>query len=393
MNWTPATNDTKNWSQENFSESLTKTYDNLTKQLVEDNGLLAEITSATVKCLISKRNESVERICASIIPLLPSSSGVANVIDDDLIFPAFLTVCNSFHEGVGATIYMMNFFHFQIEKDFKDWKAFAFEVSKTSPRMAVIFACAGSSFNPQQDDYFYELGLNIIKWRSDFNYAHLCFLLGSCDINYVAKKILTLSSHIECKRLAAYYLIKTNDLSKLESLGKEAVERGEVYAAHIFYLALMNHHYDNYDMDNVIRTLAKVLPTNKLWKAVQALVVDIPELNLNCEAVAEFTVIKILKEWENSKQSKLATVLNILLGRKTSVSTSVSVLSIHALCGALHILYGDEEQYSKFKDDILQRIKCNLDTKIAEGDTIFLVALARIPGISALFKDILQQKQ
>lgn len=267
------------------------------------------------------------------------------------------------------------------------------EVSKTAPRIAVILASVGSTSNPQNEDKFYEIGLNIIKWQSDFNYAHLCFVLGSCDLNYVAKKILTLSSHIDCKRLAANYLIQTNDLSILETLGKEAVQCREVLSAHVFYLALTKHHFNNYDWDNVIRTLAKILPAGKLWKAVQALVLDIPEVNLNCEAVAEFTINKILKDWDNTRQSAFKAIINAVLGIKSSMSADVSVLSIHALCGALHILYGDEEQYSKSKNEISQRIKCNLDLKLAEGDINFLLALARIPDIYTIFKDILQQKQ
>lgn len=249
--------------------------------------------------------------------------------------------------------------------------------------------------DPEQEDKFYEIGLNIIKSQSGFNYAHLCFLLGSCDLNFVANKILTLSSHIECQRLAANYMItsKNDGLDKLETLGKKAAGEREIHTASIFYLALIKHHFNNEDADNVIRTLANILPLNKLWRALQALVADIPELALNSEAVAEITIVKILKDWGSTQASLMESILGAILGLRLPASTTVSVQTILTLCGALHNLYGDEERYDKASEAVLQRIKSCLDAKLLEGDAEFIVALARIPGILPVIKDILEHKQ
>lgn len=94
MNWTLAANDTRNWTQKIFSSSLKRAYYRLKEELVKDKFTMIEETTsaAALNCLISKRNESAESLCASVIPLLPSSSDIANVIYDDLIFPAFLMV-------------------------------------------------------------------------------------------------------------------------------------------------------------------------------------------------------------------------------------------------------------------------------------------------------------
>lgn len=262
----------------------------------------------------------------------------------------------------------------QVEKDFKDWAKLALKVSSTCPRLAVILACAGLRLEPEKEDKFYEIGLNIIKSQNGFHYAHLCFLLGSCDLNFVADKILTLSSHIECQRLAARYMItnKTNGLKNLEARGKKAVDEKKLDMASIFYLALIKHHFSKEDGDSVIRTLAKILPPNKLWKAVQAIVADIPELALNSEAVAEITIARILKDLGKAQHTSMESIL--------------------ALCGALHILYGDKELYDKTSETILQRIESMINN-LLEGGAEFIVVLARIPGILPVIKNVLERKR
>lgn len=104
MNWNPAIADTGDWAREKFSSSLSKTCANLKsvkdKQYTEEalgsfwsNLATGEATIPVLSCLVCNRNESVESICAAVIPLLPKSSQVENVCDDDFIIPAFLKVC------------------------------------------------------------------------------------------------------------------------------------------------------------------------------------------------------------------------------------------------------------------------------------------------------------
>lgn len=101
INWTPAVTGTGDWSGETFSSSLDETCANLKiakdKQYSEEalvffQSNLKEGTFPVLSCLVSKRSEPVENICASVIQLLPKFSKVEDVVDDDLIVPAFLKV-------------------------------------------------------------------------------------------------------------------------------------------------------------------------------------------------------------------------------------------------------------------------------------------------------------
>lgn len=263
-------------------------------------------------------------------------------------------------------------------------------------RIAVIFELVGSLISSSRlsvEDRFCQLGEAILKAKSNYRYAHLCFLLGCCDLNYVAKKIETLSEHADVKCLSAYYLIKTNDITRVQKLGQDALAGKKRNSAAIYYLSLFRHYFlEKEEIDNAIQCMEPILPKQKYCKFVQAFAMEYPDYAFNskhswafAEATAEMILVNGLIDKSSSREEQ---IFNDALQREKKENL------MQILIGVMHVL---KECKSELYVNILKvtksKIKSNLDDWLKEGNSDLVLGLVRIPDITNLLKDVLEYKQ
>lgn len=268
-----------------------------------------------------------------------------------------------------------------------EWSQFHLELINKSPRFCLILGVIWRHLHPEsEDDGYFHLGKKLLESgkKEALQYAHLAFVLGSCDLKFVAETLMSSCESVNGKHLAAQYLLRSGQLEKMEQLGEQLAEENKRDKALIFLFPLIKQHLVRNDYEEVIRLLRIWLPPNKLWNCIQSMVTENPQLALDSEQVARVTLTKII--------IALSTPAEVLNMTKPDSETGITPLTtaVSAIPGALHVF---QDMTEDKKNAVYECFSSVLGKALYTNDIGAVTAFTRIPDILPVVQKILEVTQ